>query len=840
MVLASFFSIAVLALSPGEEAPDAMELLADGGLPPLTDDGGLPRSEPEPIDADAGIATEEAPIDVAEESAEHVDAELGEEPQTPPAMPTVDAGVDLGALLRPPFLAARVRIAASQALVGRFASNTCQRPVAVSVFERVSARLEGARAAIGTAPIVFDAGDMLGNSALGRLAVEADVARLAEAVAAMGIRGRAVGHRDLAGSRQQLMDFTRALNARNVPTVLSNVICGDSSKDLCAGVISRDSPPLIIDTPEGRVAFIAAISPTSLRQIDKTLGQGIQLTPAAEAIADATRRARAMGATWVVAAYDPAIGSELEDATQMVASIDSAASPDVVFVSGVAEQFRSALTADGNTMLVATRPAEVVTVELRDARAHAIDVPAPATASPEVTAFAKDLNDALCARYAGSLPGSHLERELDRETAGAFVLDVLREHASAEIALINKRSISSNAPWPMRAALSPLDLLQMLPFDNRMRTMVLPGSRLVAFLGSRSAQDYFVRGAANADGWRINNRPVDLNQNYRIVTTDFVVDKLISDFGLPTPATEEVAGGNVREEVTRWLTVPRVGDILLQPADPAKRTRWTVSYRLQLDVTNVSISNPDTALFTETQLARGHSRSVAGETEVRAIGDHPSYSLESQLRLRYGWLESVTLDGTPNRGENNVDISTFRTLANARRVFGPPVWYLPQPYGDLYVETELTRPVTRPYHHLQLLPQAGVRFELWPTFALYVGGGLTWEVFARAEELTPKAPPAAVVVVGGWQLRPTKLLQLGSRWLELESNLDIFARDLDGPTQVQARGRARLLFPLFSVFSFIATYDLFLRYAAGQVGVSHDLYVGLQIAIGRSVQAFAF
>lgn len=831
LLLASLFSIAVLASSPGEEAPvagepEAMELLSDGGLPPLTEDGVLPRT-------DAGEATEEVVPAEPEVSVEHVDSELGEEPQSPPAIPEADAGVDL--VLTPPFLVTpRVRIAASHALVGRFASNTCQRPIATSAFERVSARLEAARAAAGTAPIVFDAGDMLGNSALGRLAVEADVARLVEAVAALGIRGRAVGHRDLAGSRQRLLDFTRALNTRNVPTVLSNLICGEWAKEFCDAVISRDSPPLVIDTPEGRVAFVAAISPTSLRQIDKTLGQGISLTPAAEAIADATRRARAMGADWVVAAYDPAIGNELEDATQMVASIDSAASPDIVFVSGVADQFRSALTASGNTMLVATRPAEVVTVELRDARAHAIDVPAPATARTEVADFARDLNDALCARYAGALPGSHLERELDRDTAGAFVLDVMREHARAEVAFINKRSISSNAPWPMRAALSPLDLLQMLPFDNGIRTMELPGNRLVAFLASQNAKDYFVRGAVSADGWKINGRPIDLNQSYRIVTTDFVVDKLISDFGLPTPTTEQVPGGNVREEVTRWLTVPRVGDILLQPADPAKKTRWTVSYRLQLDITNVSIRNPDTALFTETQLARSESRSIAGETEVRAIGDNPAYSLESQLRVRYGYLE------TSAGGNNNVDISTFRSLANARKVFGPPAWYLPQPYGDFYVETELTRPVTRRYHHLQLLPQAGVRFELWPTFALYVGGGLTWEVFARAEELTPKAPPAAAVVVAGWQLRPTKLVQLGARWLELESNLDVFARDLDGPTQVQARGRVRLLFPLFSVFSFTATYDLFLRYAASQVGVSHDLYVGLQIALGRSYQAFVF
>jgi hypothetical protein len=181
-------------------------------------------------------------------------------------------------------------------------------------------------------------------------------------------------------------------------------------------------------------------------------------------------------------------------------------------------------------------------------------------------------------------------------------------------------------------------------------------------------------------------------------------------------------------------------------------------------------------------------------------------------------------------------------------LFGPPKWYLPRPYADLYLESELTRPDTRPYHHLQLLPQGGVRFELVPTFSLYVGGGMTWEVFARADQLTPPVPPAAGVLVGGWLLKPTRLVQLGERWVELESNLDVFARDLGGPAQVQARGRVRLFFPLFSILSLTATYDVFLRYVRtggvgawkDQVGVSNDVYVGLSVAIGQAFQSFVF
>lgn len=820
------------------QAPDApaseLALLPDGGLPPLTEDGGLPHV----ADFDAGFS-----LLVAEEAGEDagVDAEPGEEPLTAPPNVTPVA----------PPLSMPLRIAISQALVGRFATNTCERPAAESPFERLSARFAGATAGRGPPPLLFDAGDLLGTSAIGRLAVDADVTRLSEAVAALGLQARALGRRDLAGGREQLIGFTRALGARGVPTVLTNLWCEGDATALCDVVMTGDEAPLLIDTVAGRVAFIAAVSPAALRELAQGPGRGITLTPPADAIAEATRRARALGADRVVAIYDPATGAELDDTLALSRALDAESIPDVIFVSGVADRFSSALTASGNALLVATRPAEVVLAELRDVHAHThtLALSTPVAPAPAIADYARDLNHALCERYDVRFSGGKLPKPLERADAAALVLDVLRAQARAEVALVNAASISPNAPWPLREALTPLDLMQVLPFDNTLRTTALKGAKLTSLLAAATARGYFIRGAVKGDaGWKINGRAVESDQQYRVVTSDFVVDKLGEEFGKPAPVFRSVAGGTVRDLVTAWLGAARAGEELANPVDPARRTRWALTYRLQLDLTSVSVSNPDTAIFTDTQLARGQALSLVGETEFRAIGDHPAYSIDHDARLRYGIARTIGTDGTNSGLQNNVDLLTARTLAYARTLFGPSRWYLPRPYADVYLESELTRPDTRPYHHLQLLPQGGVRFELVPTFSLYVGGGMTWEVFARAEQLTPPVPPAAGVLVGGWLLKPTRLVQLGERWVELESNLDVFARDLGGPAQVQARGRVRLFFPLFSVLSLTATYDLFLRYvrtgAVGawkdQVGVSNDVYVGLSVALGQSFQSFAF
>lgn len=92
---------------------------------------------------------------------------------------------------------------------------------------------------------------------------------------------------------------------------------------------------------------------------------------------------------------------------------------------------------------------------------------------------------------------------------------------------------------------------------------------------------------------------------------------------------------------------------------------------------------------------------------------------------------ALVLDVMREHAVNNVDLLTSAPCGSPERCSDPPAWYLPQPYTDIFVESELTRPETRRYHHLQLLPTAGLRFELFPQFSLYAGGDATWEVFAE-------------------------------------------------------------------------------------------------------------
>jgi hypothetical protein len=384
--------------------------------------------------------------------------------------------------------------------------------------------------------------------------------------------------------------------------------------------------------------------------------------------------------------------------------------------------------------------------------------------------------------------------------------------------------------------------MQALPFENELRRTTLRGDALKAFVEGPRAGEFYVRGVEKrGSDWFVAGRPLDLRADYRVVTTDYVAEG--GQGGIGAGKFAAVGTETTRDALGRFLEIARDGDATRAPIDPANRTRWTLSYRLQLDVTSVTVANPDPAIFTDTQLARGQALSLVGETEFRAFGDHPSFTFENQLRLRYGLLNTITPQGQSSGFVDNVDLIAARSLFYYRRLFGRrPEWYYPLPYADVYLESEFTRPATRAYHHLMLQPTAGVRWELAAPFAVYVGGGFTWETLARASDLVPPAAPLAFVLVAGWQLRPFKLVQLGERAVEVETNLDAFIRDLGANTQATLRGRVRLVIPVFSIFALTTTYDLFLRIVqiagAREVGYSGDIYLGLQISYGQALQAF--
>lgn len=721
-----------------------------------------------------------------------------------------------------------LQLVVSTQVNGQVTAVSCDGGAARPAVLRVAEAFAGERDALA-----LDAGDLVGAAAASRLAMQWDADRFARALVSTGLRALAVGPRDLTAPRATLLRAVGALGGWGVPFVASNLVCAEESAALCRAVVAYGAPPAVLTTSFGRVAVVSALGATTLDQLARERARGLRLHDPAEALSDATRAARRAGARWVVGVFDPASADPLRESLTVASAVDPEARPDVLLVNDVTGVVTQAVAPRSGLRVVATRPQQALVVDV----GATVQTTPPILGLPsqELVDGVDALHDHLCRTEANPLPGGALVRPMPSDDFIALLLDVLREHAEAEVAVAPRSMVQAREIFPRTTALRPLDLAAALPFDDEAMVGVLRGSELRSLVRSDAAR-LALRGVAVAgDVVRVNGRLLEDTARYRVVSTRYALETVAAMQPLAARFAATGAQG-VREVLRAWLDRPRQGDVTVRPIDPAYRARWVFRANLDAALSATVVSNR--GAYTDTQLARAEALALRGDLELRADADHPWYTWENQLRLRYGRTRTVAQDGTDSGFVESTDVTTLRDgfVWRGFRV-GPPRWFLPAPYAELYTETELTRPEGAPpprlYHHLLVRPTLGVRLQLLEKLSLNVGAGMDWQVFH------PTLGPAAVFVMG-LQLLQMRVLAMGPRWLEAQASLDFSWREPTAASDVQVRGTGRVSIPVSESLAVTLGYDLFARAANGSpLGIASEATVGLRVGLARAVQTFA-
>lgn len=163
----------------------------------------------------------------------------------------ITVGLFISMAARADVVPAPLRIAVSSGVQGQFAQVTCG-GAPDSVLTTIAAQLAGESDALA-----FDAGDFIGAAAVSQMIARHDPAGLAVAVQSMGYRAIAIGHHDLSADRTAVVALVRAIAARHIPFVLSNLRCDAAHRDLCD---SLGAGPVIVDD----VGFVHMVSPSWL------------------------------------------------------------------------------------------------------------------------------------------------------------------------------------------------------------------------------------------------------------------------------------------------------------------------------------------------------------------------------------------------------------------------------------------------------------------------------------------------------------------------------------------------------------------------------------------------
>jgi hypothetical protein len=403
--------------------------------------------------------------------------------------------------------------------------------------------------------------------------------------------------------------------------------------------------------------------------------------------------------------------------------------------------------------------------------------------------------------------------------------------------------------FPLNGELTGLHLATALPFDDRIYVGRVRGSVLSALATSDRAGRFALRGITTDGGVKINGRAVEPDTMYRVVTTGFVYDGGEGGLGATDGVELEVYGSQgPREFMAGWLDRQHSGDITQIPVDPAQRTRWTFNASLDLGFQLVNSANPaggpmggTVVPYSNPQLSRSDTMALRGDARVFANANNPNWAWLNDLRARYG---RASVGG----GDFNENLDIIELNSNFRYTgfTSQPRWYIPAPDVKLLVETEFDRlPRTATVaddanpHHLRVQPTLGLAFTFNDRLSSRLGAGVEWQ------ELLSDADPT-YVFVAELKLLPVSLFTLRGRSVTWQGELkaqvnQAFSDAQPGPTarDFLLTAGTRLAVPIFQSLNFTISYDTFMRLARGnELGISHDLTLGLAWTWGRAVQTF--
>ncbi len=482
----------------------------------------------------------------------------------------------------------------------------------------------------------------------------------------------------------------------------------------------------------------------------------------------------------------------------------------------------------------------------------------PSSAKPdeqvrkEIEEYLKD----YCSKWDKPVGKGKLARAMNPDDFRRYIMEIMRASSKSELAFINRGLVDESVVFPMKGHITRHDFFAGLPHRNKLYTFGLKGKQVNA-LCKKLLKEKQVSGKTRLEHLglscgkknRVNGRLIDPNDTYTAITIEYLAAGVLGYFDpkkihMKPFMQQGFDHQPILGQVARkFLSSPRFqGDNpeLIDPdqnfSDLSRTLRWTFFGGLNLNLSDTAIYN-DRA-YDQSQLARDEFMALKGEIRARIEANSRIHGLSIDARLKYA--KSSTADGPWIESEDLTTVNAVYKLKSFRDANSG--WYVPMPYLESKLETELTKPQDDPatteidegrsYHHLEVTATLGTRFKLLQTLEAKAGFGL------RDETLDPDAKPVYGFDIG-YLLKKTNLLSLLGSPLQMESQLTAFFGDLGRTNTLKGTWTNRLYFSIIGPIYFNITHELFVyRYSTWDYGIASDFTFGLSYNAQTSLQAF--
>ncbi len=673
------------------------------------------------------------------------------------------------------------------------------------------ARYAGAltRTASTEGAFAFDSGGFFEPHGVGRYALDESRDSLATMASALGYDALSFAAKDLQAPRESMILLARALATHDLRMFASNLRCDERSGALCDAIEDASDPVRVFESGTERVAFLAMIDPGIMAHVDVSNRLGITLEPLAAAFHRRVAEARALGATLIIASVDNGSGARASgDAVALAESLPEGDRPDLLVSARAGRQLLYARPASFHPPIAAAPPERGATVEVRrradDVGFEMLVRPlAPQDGGSEaLSAFVAELGPRYCADLGEPMAGARLGSPLATTDLANLTGGAMRVAAQAEIAFLNLPLLDESFARPAGHVLSASDVQLAVQFDDPLVVAEVDATWLQT-VARRLANRPDIRmvglaitnpGAAD-EAITVNGRALEMRGRYRIVVSRYL--SAGGDDALPAgPSYQALGDETVRESLLTWLRRPREDDPRAALPDPARALEWTFALDSDTAFGSTTIRNPGG--YEDTQFARSGNFALGSQNQLDLLAQSTRVSWENQMLLRY--RTTVTRGGAR---EESDDLASFRsTFAWREPRSRNPAPYVPEPYGEAYLETEFTVPSARDARHFLVRPTLGARFTLTSVLTLKLQAGGNFELFDRS--IDPSPGVGAVLTLASW-----KFFEVGARTGTLEGTFDWFFSGLGTDPLHTLRGNAAIAIQLNQVLGLSFTSTLF-------------------------------
>ncbi len=459
-----------------------------------------------------------------------------------------------------------------------------------------------------------------------------------------------------------------------------------------------------------------------------------------------------------------------------------------------------------------------------------------------------------CAEWDKPVGRAKLSKEMSPDEFRRYIMEIMRSSSKSELAFINRGLVDESVVFPLNGSITRHDFFAGLPHRNKLYTFKLTGKqvntlckKLLKEKQATGKTRLLHLGLTCGKKNKINERLIDPNDTYTAVTIEYLAGGILGYFDpkkIPMhPYIQDSRQPILGQVARKFLSAPRFQgqhpepiDLELNFSDLSRKLRWTFAGGMNLNLSDTSISNDRG--YDQTQLARDEFIALKGEVRARIEASSKTHGLAIDARLKYA--KSSTDDGPWIESEDLTTVNAVYKLKAFRDTNSG--WYVPMPYLESKLETELTKPQDDPstqdvdegrsYHHLEITATLGARFKLLATLEAKAGFGV------RDETLDPNADPVYGFDLG-YLMKKTNLATILGSPIQMESEFTAFFGDVGRSNTLKATWTNRLYFSIIGPIYFNVTHELFIyRFSTWDYGMASDLTFGLSYNAQASLQAF--